>query len=547
MGDAMTSNIIRTASAIMASSLLLAGLAGYGKALAQKPASANSIIPSQADLNRLKGDGLMQAARDASKLELFLHYKLMQANGLEQALGGEQKAVAALTAASAAFERSASAAQTNIPRMIPIAFDGNGLAAGVMGVGYGLVGSFIVGVLGGNMTREQVADAVKRGRIGGANKDGSGQIGFSQGATDLEITDTVNKDGLTGTVKTRTHVDACPDADGKLVVEIDSESRMSAGKKSGSVKVKLHYERWLDDDANLTDKVAYDIGTEMSGSGSSNNSLGFAEHDGLSRDGVAVSEVTRQHGFDIFHMEDVKTTEKLRDSTAVLLKVVAEGMLALEPWKSGRCVDLNVRSDPVKRTGARPNTAFTLYAEPRSKLDGLPTRGTVTATLQGGSTLNPTGPVRADARYDYANPSKKNETASIDFEARSKRGVGKASLAFDTKEGQAYRIVAGPHTFTVCDITRPFSHSEASPGGKVTLSFTPTDGRSGAMVWRFEGGGGVVNSSHSYTLSGPEEQMTGVFRATSGICAKAGMAKCVGTPTPILKSTWTQIDGCEGK
>ena len=61
--------------------------------------------------------------------------------------------------------------------------------------------------------------------------------------------------------------------------------------------------------------------------------------------------------------------------------------------------------------------------------------GTVTATLNGGASLQPaSGKVPADARYQYAGPAQKKEKATIDFEARSKRGVGKATLEFDTRQ-----------------------------------------------------------------------------------------------------------------
>ena len=82
------------------------------------------------------------------------------------------------------------------------------------------------------------------------------------------------------------------------------------------------------------------------------------------------------------------------------------------------------------------------------KSDGAAAGGTVTATLNGGASLQPaSGKVKADAKYGYTGPEKKNETASIDFESRSKRGVGKASLAFDTKSGRPYSMEGGAGDF----------------------------------------------------------------------------------------------------
>ena len=100
----------------------------------------------------------------------------------------------------------------------------------------------------------------------------------------------------------------------------------------------------------------------------------------------------------------------------------------------------------MARSQAQP--AFDLEAKPRAKSDGAPTRGTVVATLDGGASLLPAGgKVPADAKYSYAGPEKKDQTASIDFEARSKRGVARATLEFDTKAHRSYRAEGGLQAF----------------------------------------------------------------------------------------------------
>jgi hypothetical protein len=217
---------------------------------------------------------------------------------------------------------------------------------------------------------------------------------------------------------------------------------------------------------------------------------------------------------------------------------------AKKAWESGKCVKLDVRSDPAKRTGAKPNTAYTLFAEPRAKSDGAPTRGTVKATLSGEHMLNPRDKkVPADAQFDYQNPEKKDQSATIDFEARSKRGVGKASLEFDTKKG-GYRIALdNGDSITSCDITKPFSGKIAR--GMITLTFTPKDEKSGTMAFHFANGMGVADTAYDYILSGPEEKMTGNFRANSAICGKAaGRGACAVARKPTISSTWTRIDDC---
>jgi hypothetical protein len=438
-----------------------------------------------------------------------------------------------------------------MPRMIPASFDGTGLEAGVVGVGYGLFGGLIGSSLGSGLSNDTIESMAKAGPLSHSTKDGSAELGVTQGGTDIALNQAVNEHGLAGRVKTRTHVDACPDADGKLTVTIDTESTMTLGGKSGTVKISYRLERWVDDDAHLTDDLAEDFQIDASGVGATGHKVSLVENMTLSRDGKVGGDVTSQQGFDIFHIEDARRTEELRDATLRLMRLVAHAMLhgmkSELPFETGRCVDLQVRADPAKRTAARPNTAYTLFANPRSRLDGAPAGGTVTAKLDGASTLSPTEKVRADARFDYANPAKKNESATVSFEARSRRGVGRATLDFDTKEARAYRIVAGPYTFTACDITKPFDYS---PGAGAKLTFTPAEGsggKSGTMAFRFTGAGGVVNSSYSYTLSGPEDQMTGTLHSTSAVCARAGLSRCYDVQPPTLSSTWTRIDACEAK
>jgi hypothetical protein len=131
-----------------------------------------------------------------------------------------------------------------------------------------------------------------------------------------------------------------------------------------------------------------------------------------------------------------------------MAEVMLRGMTGGSPWEGGRCIDLKVTSDPARRKGVRPSTAFDLEAKPRAKEGGATVGGTVTATLSGGSSLQPAGgKVEVDAKYGYTGPEKKEESASITFESRSKRGVGKATLDFDTKALRAYHMEGGAGDF----------------------------------------------------------------------------------------------------
>lgn len=507
-----------------------------------KPAAS----PVRAELVRLQREGPLPAAREASKLEFWLHYKLMQATGMSQALGGEERTLAALKTVGMGVERSATAAQSDVPRMLPADFDGNGMDAGIMGAGYGLIGSAITGGMLNGLTPDQVAQAMQNGPIKLGGKDGSAQIDIAQNGMDTELEQTVDADGVTGKVKTKVHLDACPDASGKLVVTIDTESQMSAGGKQGAVKAKFRVERQLDDDARLIDGGDATLEITMDGTGASG-----PLHAGANVSTTNGFQPFEESGFNIFHPEEAQHTADLMNGMFVTLQAMAEAMLtgALSggepPWESGRCVDLQVRSDPAKRKGARPNTAYTLFAEPRAKSDGMPTGGTVKANLNGANRLNPTGKIKADAKFDYANPEKKDQSASIDFEARSRRGVGKATLDFDTKKG-GYRIAAVSsgacaEPITVCDISKPFTNTIC--GGTVTWTHTPTGDKGGDFTFRFANGKGVANASGTYTLNGPDEQMTAIYKMGKICGSAAGMTVCA-PPRTFGATTWTRIDDC---
>jgi hypothetical protein len=503
--------------------------------------------PVRAELARLQQDGPLPAARRASVLEFWLHYKLMQATGMAQTLGGEDRAIAALKAFGLATERSATAAQADVPRMLPANFDGNGMDAGVMGAGYGLIGSAITGGMLNGLAPDQVAQAMQHGPIKFDDKDSSAQIDIAQDGMDTELEQTIDESGVTGKVKTKVHLDACPDASGKLVVTIETESQMSAGGKSGSVKAKFRVERQLDDDARLLDGGDATLDITMDGTGAAS-----ALHAGANVSTSGGFQPFEESGYSVFRPEEAQHTADLMTGLFTTLQAMAEAMLtgALSggepPWESGRCVDLQVRSDPTKRKGVKPNTAYTLFAEPRAKSDGRPTGGTVKATLDGANRLNPTGKIKADAKFDYANPEKKDQSASIDFEARSRRGVGKATLDFDTKKG-GYRIAAVSsdacaEPITVCDITKPFTNKIC--GGTVTWTHTPTGDRGGDFTFRFANGKGVANATGTYRLNGPDEQMTAIYQMDKICGHAAGMTVCA-PPRTFGATTWTRIDDCE--
>ena len=85
--------------------------------------------------------------------DYWLHYKLMQATGIEKELGGEAQAIEALKALGEAYERKLRVAEVEVPKMIPAAFTGEGMSSGFIGMG---MGSF-VGLITGGMTSSAIS------------------------------------------------------------------------------------------------------------------------------------------------------------------------------------------------------------------------------------------------------------------------------------------------------------------------------------------------------------------------------------------------------
>jgi hypothetical protein len=448
-------------------------------AVAPEPPAApagphGEFIPTQAQLERFKAEGPDPTLRKISAVDYWLHYELMRATGIEKELGGQEQAIAALKALGEEYERRMRVAEIETPKMIrTIAFTGEGMTSGFVGMGMGsflgVISGGISSAVVGSMSDAQLAELNQKGGLKFDNDSGSARFEFDKdGSMTQSLEFEVKTDAMNGKVKMKSRMSACPDADGKVTVDIDVDSQMSVRGKPGTggyVHSTFQYERYLDDDAHLIDTADGAAASNHIRMGGFENfhSQAFDVTTGFDRSGNGVFVENAESGFSIFQQDEIQNAYKLIQATNLLQTLVAESMLrgmgvaTGSPWESGRCIDLKVSSDPAKRTRVRPSTAFDLEAMPRVKSDGTVAGGTVTATLNGGSNLQPaSGKVAADAKYGYAAPTKKNESARIDFESRSKRGVGKATLEFDSQEAGAYRMEGGADEFhgigLVCDL-----------------------------------------------------------------------------------------------
>ncbi|MGV8923942.1 MAG: hypothetical protein ACOH1L_11450 [Thermomonas sp.] len=546
---------MRTLSCLKFSLLIMAACSpatqepGAPAAPATPTAAAPSHVLTKAEIDRFLAEGPEPTLRKMAPFDYFTHYRVMEATGIVDALGGEERAMAALKALGNEYERKLRGAEVDIPKMVPAAFDGGGLDSGFVGMSMGsfggVIASSMVSGAVSSMSDQQLAELAKAGPIQLGGKDGGAELQFGEdGSLDQTIEfDGKVSEGLIGKVKIKVHIDACPDPQGKLTVTLNVDSQMGVDGKpgvGGTVHSEFKLERFLDDDAHLiSDNGSTANMTLSAGSTQGDSSQSFDLRFGYGRDaGSAYQDFSNDRGFSIFRMDEVKHAAELAQQSFLFQNLIAEmmlrGMGKESPWESGRCVNLKVTSDPGKRKGIRPNTAFDIEAIPRAKSDGAPTRGTVTATLIGDSSLQPaSGKVPADAKYQYAGPDKKDQTASIQFEARSKRGVGKATLGFDTKDNKAYRIVGSGNCSVprkICNVEEPFSFNN----GCVVVTHTPTSDRGGTMSFSGNGGSG----KGTYTLSGTEQKL--IESTTSTACFQG-----MGCVTAKSMATWTKIEDCE--
>lgn len=543
--------------ALSAFPLALLLLAGCSRAppspgIAEPSVAAPSRTPTRAQVDAFRAQGPEPALQALRPLDYWLHYAVLRGTGVEEALGGEAQAVAALRALATDYERQARGAEADVPRLWPAAFTGEGMGAGFLGLGLGafgglLVGGSIQGMVAG-MSDERLAELASAGPANvGGDKGMSISVG-QDGSIDQRF-DYEGKvaEGLNGRIKLKMSMPACPDANGRIRIESDIDSSVQVTGKAGTggyVRSHFVYDRWVDDDARLLE------GNTGSASDMRIRLGGFENYEGQhvelsagwTREGKETFQNHHESGYSLFRMDEVARTQQLLQGAQLLQALMAEVMLRGTPWESGRCVELQATSSPARRTGIRPNTAFDLEAMPRARADGAPAGGTVTATLSGGASLQPSsGKVPADARYAYAGPEQEDAEASIAFEARSRRGVGRATLAFDTRRVRAYAAAGGLDDFhgtgTIYNLAEPFTIS----GGGNTVTFTPTSDAGGSYRYAGNMGGIGVYGNGRYTVSA--DAGGGTLTGSGNGCVKTPMGTRCGSGTE--RYVLTPIAACE--
>lgn len=451
--------------------------------------------------------------------------QLVTLSGLEKALGGPDRATQAYTAMTTAMVGRVT--RFRATSGYAGKFGGRARTADTPSLG----GMIFAGWMVGQMSAEGVVTATNDLKPGdppahdakvddrGADKSTLNLDGMLGTATmDWSVETTAN--GVTGKVRVKVEINPCPDASGTFTAKVSmATSATAAGGAGTSTTTDISITGHVDDDAKLAgyDTTSHTQAPEAGSSGSTAADV----TDINSWSGGKVVSANRTYG-----STSGATTPKFSQEWAqmgaltemMFTKSVLQG--AQKGWESGRCVTLSPTTSPAKRSGLDPSATVTISAAPRSKIDGGQVGGTVTATLTGQTSVDPAGSkLPADARFTYVAPGEKDKSASVALEARSKRGVARATVDLDTKPG-AYDVTGSipsvpsgtRFTGTICKVDKPFTVSTS--GDMVgTASFTPKSETGGTVTFTGKVGNAPLGMSGrgTYTIQAPKDVGTGTL------------------------------------
>jgi hypothetical protein len=492
------------------------------------PAATADVDPEVQQLLALSpGDQEAQLATLTAEIERGL----MTSSGLEATLGGPAAADKAFAALTSLIVTRASAFRGN-----PSSgrFGAGVRSADEVSVGGLLFAGWMIAGIGADGIVGSTNDAKPGKPQSETRKDGQSVVELTGSAdkAGLDTTTTATVDGVTGTLHVRIDISPCPDATGTFTSKILIEaSATSAGGRTGSnLSQQVDVVGRVGDDAEL---AGYDVTTRS-------QAAKFASSKG------SYVDVTNTTSWAGGHVTAAARTLNRAGGTATseqALQWANAGTLtealvnhyaldaAEKAWKSGRCVDLRVSTDPSKRSGLKPSTPVSLTAAPRSRIDGSPAGGSVRATLTGGTSIDPADTaVPADATYSYVAPGEKDKTATVTLESRSKRGIGRATVTFDTTSagyfvrptnggsiavkgfGSYLHLNMAALTPTdVCDVTGAFTLTGPLA---TTQTFTPTGQGRGTTTYSTSGTGIPMSGAGTYVVDLGAATLTAALKGT---------------------------------
>jgi hypothetical protein len=504
-----TVTAVRRAILIVASAVLTGALVSCGRA-EREPAPASSapearpatptaattvatppeLVADAARFLELLRKDRTKVVREIGRTESAVQARLLEFSGVAADLGGGSKAAAAL--ADLLREVEATIWPTEAMRWQRVA--DNGEASAVFAVASAAVELAAVAFEFKSVSGDAAAT-----RSGFENETGKAALDVANGNISYRSDKSIATAELAATLSNRMTVNVCPDAAGeiKLELEVKASIRRANGSKGVNVDIRATAAARLDDDANMGD---YDYRSNFQSAafgGPTSGSFVDLDLNLSSRPGGA-------NGTRVNRRSTQATDADIADTKALaqMIEIMAIGYLGLtsQAWESGQCVRLDVEATPAKRNGTAPSTNFSLVASPRSKVDGSAAGGTVRGQLQGGSVLEPNNSkVRADANFRYAAPDDKNERATVGLEARSKRGVTRSDVEFDTA-AQAYALTGGAGEFAGTGVICNLEETFFATGNGVTVRFEPSSRDGGRYSYSGNMSGFRVYGNGTYII-----------------------------------------------
>lgn len=350
------------------------------------------------------------------------------------------------------------------------------------------------GLFGAMMVASLSADAaagLPDGTHTGTETEGGLTKSLTETSGTVKTSTSTTVSGVELKIETSVTVQPCPDASGTVVAEGSMSASTHKDGTGHSFTYAAKVTLQVGDDAEIAST------TEELDSQQADYAPGKGHFVDVKVDGKGGYEVKRSTG-------QLPENYAQQSANGALLfgKMLSKHLsdAAEKVWKSGACVVLEptVSAGP---TGLDPGATVTITAAPRSKIDGGAVGGTVTAQMSGGgASVHPSAKkVKADATFTYTAPGERQKTGDVALEARSKRGVAKAALHFDTFDS-SFAAEGGGGDFhgsgTICSLTRPFTIS----GSGLTLTFTPKGETGGSYVLEGRAAGVTWSGTGTYTV-----------------------------------------------
>jgi len=369
---------------------------------------------------------------------------------------------------------------------------------------------------------------------GGVSSTVNGSYGVegNQMVADVTVTTqkTINGTTYTEAVHVVTRGDACPDADGKLKLELKLDRTLTGGGASASRMWNGTITGHVGDDA-LLKKVDFEVTTSTGDSAPGAPSAApritwSANAEQVGRDGNIRLSTNSVSGSG---MENLTRTERM---TAVframlLAEPIADLILprAQDHWRNGGCVVIEVPEGT--RKNVKPNEVRPFTAHVKQKWEGVEVPARVTAQFSGKEKVEP---MEIDPAPDKFTVTAGNDGyAVVNLETVSRRGRDTEVVQYSV--AAAFRVVGGLEGFqvnqVVCDITHTFHLQDSN----IDMTFNPdlNDPYRGTYTYTGTVGGAPAEGSGTYEIQVTEAGGTMVGSGTGSIDSPLGTFSAGGT------------------